>query len=170
MRRVHGDKGLPLIECINPKIKKYRIRYDIQPYINEEGEEQGITFLESEILHKPYINEVKEIVLSGYNQAIDEKILSGFIWNDMPVWLSSENQFNYKAAYDLAVMAEGKTLPVVFKFGTTYEPIYYEFTTLDELSDFYLRAMKYINDCLSEGWKMKDGIDWSEYEEALKKL
>jgi hypothetical protein len=59
---------------------------------------------------------------------------------------------------------------VVFKFGTTYEPIYYEFTTLDELSDFYLRAMKYINDCLSEGWKMKDGIDWSEYEEALKKL
>lgn len=163
MKRVQGSNGLPLIECINPKIKKYRIRYDIRPYINEEGEEQGVTFLESEILHKPYINEVKEIVLSGYNQAIDEKILSGFTWNDMPVWLSSENQFNYKAAYDLAVMSEGKTLPVTFKFGTTENPVYHTFENLDKLTDFYLRAMGYISKTLEEGWKLKDSIDWGEY-------
>lgn len=168
MKRVQGSKDLPLIECINPKIKKYRIRYDIRPYINEEGEEQGVTFLESEILHKPYINEVKEIVLSGYNQAIDEKILSGFTWNDMPVWLSSENQFNYKAAYDLAVMSEGKTLPVTFKFGTTENPVYHTFENLNELTDFYQRAMDYISKTLEEGWKLKDSIDWSEYERLLR--
>lgn len=170
MKRVQGNKGIALIECINPMLRKYRVRWDIQPHINEEGEERDVSFFEAEILHTPSIGEVKKVVLDGYNVIIDEKILSGFVWRGMNVWLSSENQFNYKAAYDLAVMAEGKTLPAIFKFGTAYEPIYYEFTTLDELSDFYLRAMKYINDCLNEGWKMKDGIDWSEYEEALKKL
>ena len=40
----------------------------------------------------------------------------------MPVWLSSENQFNYKAAYDLAVQTGGATLPVTFKFGTDEVP------------------------------------------------
>ena len=41
------------------------------------------------------------------NDERDEKIVSGFVWRDMQVWLSSENQFNYKAAYDLAVQTKG---------------------------------------------------------------
>ena len=86
----------------------------------------------------------------------------------MEVWLSSENQFNYKAAYDLAVMSQGNSLPSTFKFGTTENPVYYTFSTLDDISDFYLSAMAYINRCLTEGWKQKDSIDWSVYEEALK--
>ena len=28
--------------------------------------------------------------------------------------------------------------------------------------------MAYINTCLADGWKLKDSIDWSAYEEALK--
>jgi len=85
----------------------------------------------------------------------------------MPVWLSTENQFNYKAAYDLAVMSQGQSLPVTFKFGATESPVYYTFETLDDISDFYISAMAYINTTLAEGWKLKDGIDWSVYEEAL---
>lgn len=76
----------------------------------------------------------------------------------MPIWLSSENQFNYKAAYDLAVTFGGN-LPCVFKFGTTENPIYYEFTETEDLTDFYLSAMNYINNTLAEGWKEKDNID-----------
>jgi hypothetical protein len=89
------------------------------------------------------------------------------VWNDMPVWLSIENQFNYKAAYDMAVMSQGKSLPTVFKFGTTYNPVYYSFESLEDISDFYISAMSYINTCLAEGWKKKDSIDWSVYEKAL---
>jgi hypothetical protein len=40
----------------------------------------------------------------------------------MPVWLSTENQFNYKAAFDLATQTGGKSLPVTFKFGSTNNP------------------------------------------------
>ena len=110
---------------------------------------------------------MKGIVLNAINKDIDQKILSGFIWKDMSVWLSSENQFNYKAAYDLAVMSQGKSLPTVFKFGTTDNPVYYSFGTLEDISDFYISGMAYINTCLAEGWKQKDSIDWSVYEQAL---
>ena len=122
------------------------------------------TWMEEMVRFKPSLEYIKNLILTWYNQQIDKKILSGFKWNDMPVWLSHENQFNYKAAYDLAVQTGGANLPVTFKFGTTYEPVYHTFTTLEELNGFYLSAMKYINDTLAEGWKEKDAIDWSEYE------
>lgn len=172
MKRVQGSEGLPLVECINPRLRKYRVRWDVQPYTEEEGEEHGhphggVTFVEHEFLHKPTMSEVKEVVLAGYNETIDETILSGFTWNGMLVWLSEENRFNYKAAYDLAVQTGGMNLPIVFKFGTTEEPKYHTFATVDELTEFYLAAMKHINDTLAAGWVLKDSIDWSEYERLL---
>lgn len=170
MDKVLGSAGVALIECINPKYNKYRVRWDIQPYIKEDGEEQGVSFLEAEVLHKPTIKEVKDIILGWENEMIDERILLGFKWNDIPVWLSTENQFNYKAAYDLAVQTGGMNLPIVFKFGTTEEPVYHTFSTVDELSGFYLSAMAYINDVLAAGWEKKDEIDWTPYVEALANL
>ena len=109
------------------------------------------------------VSQIKTFILDELNRRIDQKILSDFKWNDMPIWLSSENQFNYKAAYDLAVQTGGANLPVTFKFGTTDEPVYHTFTTLEELNGFYLSAMKYINDTLAAGWKEKDAIDWEQY-------
>lgn len=97
------------------------------------------------------------------NEDIDMKILSGFEWNGMAVWLSSENQFNYKAAYDLAVQTGGANLPVMFKFGTTENPVYHTFESVDELTQFYVSAMSYINMTLNEGWRMKDSINWDAY-------
>ena len=162
--RTRGNKGVAHIECINPKYNKYRVRWDVQPHINEDGEERGVSFYEKEFTHKPTIEEIKSIILSWYNTKIDEQILSGFVWNGMQVWLSSENQFNYKAAYDLAVQTGGANLPITFKFGTTNEPVYYTFTTVEELNSFYLAAMTYINNTLATGWQEKDSIDWSVYE------
>lgn len=163
---------MALVECINHYIGKYRVRWDIQPETGEDADKQLVSYYETEIvmLRKPNINDIKQAVLEGVNRMIDEKIISGFVWNDMPVWLSSENQFNYKAAYDLSVQTGGQTLPVLFKFGGTEKPIYHQFTTQEELSDFYLKVMKFINDTLSGGWAMKDSINWDEYEECLKTI
>lgn len=116
----------------------------------------------------PTIEKVKDMILSYYNSKIDEKILSGMEWNGMKVWLSSENQFNYKAAYDIAVQTNGSNLPVVFKFGDVDKPQYHMFKTLDELSDFYLKTVEYVQTTLFNGWKEKDSIDWSVYEDKLK--
>lgn len=166
MERVHGSKGIALVECINPRLRKYRVRWDVQPYTNEEGEEQGVTFVEKEFLYKPSIEEIKTTILDWMNTQIDQQILSGFVWKEMPVWLSSENQFNYKAAFDLA-STFGTNLPVTFKFGTTHEPVYYTFETVEDLTDFYISAMKYINETLAAGWTKKDVMDFSAYEQLL---
>lgn len=172
MRRVQGTIGVALVECINHYIGKYRVRWDIQPETGEDADKQAVSYYETEIIlrHKPNINDIKQAVLEGVNRMIDERIISEFVWNDMPVWLSSENQFNYKAAYDLCVQNGGQTLPVLFKFGDTENPIYHQFTTQEELSDFYIKAMQFISDTLSAGWIMKDSINWSEYEACLKTI
>ena len=152
---------------------RWKLHFGFTPYyeVDEEGnktETQLGTWMETWLSGKPSIEQVKGIILDAMNKEIDQKILSGFVWKDMSVWLSSENQFNYKAAYDLAVMSQGKSLPITFKFGTTEQPVYHTFESLEDISDFYLSAMTYINKTLEDGWKLKDGIDWSVYEEALK--
>lgn len=172
MKRIQGGIDAKVLMCINPRLQKWLVRWDFQPTTEldeETGKERiiGKNYQEKLVLHKPTMEEVKEIVLTGMNAKIDERILSGFVWNGMEIWLSSENQFNYKAAYDLAVQTGGANLPTTFKFGTTERPVYHTFTTVEELMGFYVSAMKYINDVLAEGWKEKDAMDWSEYERLL---
>ena len=154
MKRVDGNPNISLIECTNPVKGLWRIRWDIQ----------NTSYMEEEFDHKPTSEEVKSIVLSYYNREIDNSILSGMEYEGAMVWLSTENQFNYKAAYDLAVQTEGQSLPVTFKFGTDDEPKYREFTTLEELSDFYRKSISYVLTALQEGWKKKDGLDVTLYE------
>ena len=157
---------------LSPMGRRWKLHFGLEPYyeVDEDGNKTETnlgTWTEMWLSGKPSIEQVKSIVLNAMNKDIDQKILSGFIWKDMSVWLSSENQFNYKAAYDLAVMSQGKSLPTVFKFGTTDNPVYYSFESLEDISDFYISAMAYINTCLAEGWKKKDSIDWSVYEKVL---
>jgi hypothetical protein len=170
MNQSSGSLSTPKVECINPRLNKWRIRWN---YVSTESTTEdgkthtNVTFTEEEYTHKPSIDEVKDIILSTINTEIDENIASGFTWNELNVWLSQENQFNYKAAYDLAFQTNGASLPVIFKFGTTDNPQYHTFETIEELSDFYTKAIAYINNTLAEGWQKKDSYDFSEYEEAL---
>lgn len=147
--------------------KQTIISFGLKPYYVDGNETELACWSMHTFTEKVPFNKIKSFILSRLNEQIDQKIINGFVWKEMPVWLSSENQFNYKTAYDLAVMSQGKSLPTVFKFGTTDNPVYYAFESLDDISDFYISAMAYINTCLAEGWKMKDSIDWSVYEKAL---
>ena len=108
---------------------------------------------------KPSLADIRAIIKETINNETDRKILEGFVWKGMPVWLSTENQFNYKAAYDLAVQTNGATLPVRFKFGTDAVPVYYTFESIEDFSNFYTLAMVHINTVLNEGWAEKDLAD-----------
>ena len=164
------EKYVPLSQFASGR---WKLHFGFTPYYEEDEDGNKVetqlgTWTEALVPFKPSLEQLKKLVLDAINKEVDEKILSGFVWKDMPVWLSTENQFNYKAAYDLAVMSQGKSLPSTFKFGPTENPMYYTFETLDDISDFYISAMAYINSTLADGWKLKDSIDWSVYEEALK--
>lgn len=168
MKRIKGSEGVALIECVNPTTNKWRVRWDVQVNAgtDEKGEpETGVNYMEEEFSCKPTFPEIKELITVWFNQSIDKKILSGFVWNGYQVWLSTENQFNYKAAYDLAVQTAGATLPVVFKFGSDDAPEYHEFNALDELTDFYYKSVVFVQDTLKQGWTEKDTFDFAPYQE-----
>ena len=112
---------------------------------------------------KPSWDEVKALIVSQINANTDAKILSGFVWKDMPVWLSFENQFNYKVDYDRAVQSGGKSLPVTFKFGTDDEVIYHSFESLNEITDFYESATAFVKEALADGWAEKDSLKEEDF-------
>ena len=120
-----------------------------------------------ECYHKGSLSEdvARKLVENYFNPIIDQEIIEGFEWDGMAIWLSSENQFNYKAAYDLAVQTNGQNLPVTFKFGKE-TPQYYVFESISDLQSFYMSAMAYINGVLEEGWRKKDNFDWSLYNDT----
>lgn len=54
MRKSRGSEGIALIECINPRLTKYRVRWAVAPV--EETEEErggGVEFYELEYQRKP---------------------------------------------------------------------------------------------------------------------
>lgn len=155
----YSDQYIPIKRIGTLLGIKYIISYNYEDLGDGVGK-----WVETTLNYNPTLSQIKELVLDYYNKQIDKKILEGFKWNGYDVWLSSENQFNYKAAYDLAVQTQGNTLPVTFKFGDNLNPQYHTFETLEEFTDFYTKAIKFINDTLAEGWQKKDSIDWSVYE------
>lgn len=158
MRRTEGGVFTPL-ECINPIANKWRLRWDCK-----KNESNNFSFIEDDFNYKPTLSQIKEIITSYYNEQINNTILNGFVWRDMSIWLSTENQFNYKAAFDLAIQTQGQSLPVTFKFGTDEQPVYYKFTTIEELTDFYTQSVKFVQETLTDGWEIKDSVDYKLYE------
>lgn len=170
MIRISGSADAPRMECTNPKRQLWRIRWDYQtegdPAAKPEGTVAGgqCTYMEHQFNHKPTLQEVTDIIHQWVNETVDARILSGFVWEGTPVWLSIENQFNYKAAFDLAVQSQGETLPVTYKFGTSQQPVYRSFFTLEDLTAFYREAVSYVQEQLRWGWEQKDMLDLSPYQ------
>lgn len=115
--------------------------------------------------HKPTIAEIKSDINALINKLTDATILSGFSWNSKPVYLSQENQMNFKAAYDLAVQLDGAILPIKFKLGEDADgnPVYHTFTSLNAFTDFFTRAVAFITAALNDGWQLKDSVDYSVF-------
>lgn len=130
---------------------------------DNESDETGWNY-RRRFKYKPTVEEIKDVITEQINTDTDAKILSGFAWRGMGVWLSTENQFNYKAAYDLAVQTNGATLPIKVKFGTDAEPVYFVFESMDDFSDFYLSSLEYVQKTLDAGWTEKDNVDYSMFE------
>jgi hypothetical protein len=112
--------------------------------------------------HKPSESELKEDIVSLVNGNTDKAILNGYSWDGKPVYLSTENQFNFKAAYDMAVQTGGESLPVTFKLGEAEDgtPQYHTFEKLEEFTEFYTGALAFVQEALNEGWMEKDSMDY----------
>lgn len=169
MTRHHGSTEISVAECIDRRFDTWRVRTDFKPYIDPETEEEmGVTFIETEFPYKPSLQEAKDFVLEVINAQTDYKILTGFIWNNKPVWLSAENQRNFSEGQRMA-KEDSSILPITYKIGEYKDKtsVYHTFNTFEELDSFYKQAFGYINQCLKEGWQIKDNVDWTPYQDAL---
>lgn len=152
---------------IEEGINKNRLGFDIIVNVKKvKKDEYSFDCIHLPLSNYTDLNGIKNLIINYYNSLCDKEILSGFTYEDVPVWLSTENQTNFKAAYDLAVQMQGEngTLPLKFKFGTDKEPVYRVFDNLPELTQFYTSAIGYIRSTLEKYWDIKDEINWSKYE------
>lgn len=174
MTRHGGAKGLAVAECINSRFGTWRVRTDMQTDTDPEtGEERGVTFIETEYPYKPTLAEIIAYLTAVKNKQIDAAIIGGYEWQGIPVWLSTENQFNYLMTLLLAKLYEGTglvTFPIIFKLGTDEEPVMHPFQDLAELESFCFGAFGYIQGVLNQGWQDKAAMDFTPYEEALNQI
>lgn len=128
----------------------------------EEDDDNSVFVWRKDYDHMPSKAEAKTDIEALINGQTDNKILSGLRWRGNPVWLSSENQFNFKCAYDIAVQTNGENLPARYKLGQdgSGTPIYYTFEDLATFTDFYTSCAAWIYQCINEGWSEKDGVDY----------
>ena len=168
MERVYGN--ILDFTLVRNEASRVVISFDLKP----TGDDVHGTWSELYYYKKrdgvPTLEQIKPIVLQQTNERIVNDITSGFVWQGHSVWLSTENQFNYQSAADVAVMTDGANLPVTFKFGSDEEPDYVEFSDISTLRSFWLEASTYISQTLADGWEEKDAIDWDEYERLLKEI
>ena len=174
-KRSSGAEGIGVAECIDRHMGTWRVRTDFQPTYDEQHEQTGVSFIETQFPYKPTLAEVKDFVNAVINAQTEEKILKGFQWTQsgeeeaVNVWLSEENQRNFSEAQRMAEKYGSAVLPLTFKLGEQEDatPVYHTFETFEELNQFYLAAFAWVNRCLQEGWNEKDSFDFTPYEEAL---
>lgn len=159
IKRIEGYNGTPKVECLNPYLQKYLIRWDF-----EEKENDLVEYNEIEYYCKPSIEAIKKLIIDFYNDQCNNEILQGLTFEGDTVWLSQENQFNYKSAFDYAIQTDGLNLPCKFKFGSDDEPVYRQFNNVIELRDFITIVMTHITFTLEKYWTKKDSINWNDYE------
>jgi hypothetical protein len=102
---------------------------------------------------------VKQAILADINDKVKTAIISGFVWNDKPVWFSEENQLNFTQG----------VVPVTFKIGEQEDgtPIYHEFTTAEDLKAFNDACIAWKQQCLTNGYAEKDSIEWTPYQQTF---
>ena len=118
-----------------------------EKFLKEHGYEEYVP-----TPYKPTMEEEIEESVKNINKETDERILNDFVWNGNEFYLSLENQFNFKNLYDLR---EVKEYPVTIKTKTG-------FTTLNDVHDveeFYLEGVRFVEDCLKEGWRRKSDAE-----------
>lgn len=147
--------------CLDHYKNEYLLVWDI------DNDAENPHYMAKKLNKTLSLTEIKKFIISYYNTACDAEILNGLKFEGETVWLSTENQFNYKAAFDFAfqtVVTGGEYTPVTVKLGEDEAPVYKTFETFEDLQVFITMCFSHIQQTLDKYWQLKDSIDWSKYD------
>jgi hypothetical protein len=127
----------------------------IYGYGKDDNAEFGYNYRQR-FTRKPTPDEIKEVIKTTVNEATSAKILSGFVWKEIPVWLSMEQQANFSQ-----IGLGGVDYPLELKLGEAADgtPYYYTFESAEEFADFSKAVTKFIIETVQAGWREKDELD-----------
>lgn len=158
MRKAQGSLNSPLLECINPRKDIWRMRFNL-----EAASDGSASWIEEDFTHQPSIEEIKAVYDSWSSNETARLIREGLTYGGHLVWLSQENQLNYKMIHDTAVQSGGQNLPVRIKLGPDQAPAYVTFSTISEIKTFFSAVTSHIQSCLELGWQQRDTFDLESY-------
>ena len=168
MNKMFGPK-----ECFVP-VREDESRVIVSYDYQEEADGENATWYEVYFYKKtdgkPSIERIKTAIIRDIDARTDDKSEHGYTWAEKPVKLNWENRQNFKAVHDAAAMyPELVTFPKTFKLsdGEDGNAVYHQFESMEELAQFYLGGMAWIETCVNEGFAKKDAFDFTPYEEAL---
>ena len=152
MSKVHGPK-----ECFVPvrqDASQVIVSYDMTADGKKNAFWHEVTFYKKKGM--PTLEQAKQAVIQDINERVKTAIISGFTYDGNPVWLSQENQLNFSQA----------VVPATLKIGEEQDgtPIYKTFSDAAELKAFNDACSLWRQQCLTEGYQKKDGMDWTPYE------
>lgn len=157
MKRAQGSINAEPIVCLNPVRGLWRVRLGITPT------DDGAEWQEHDFDHRPTADEVRNLFTEWVNSEVADKIREGLEYEGCMVWLSTENQLNYRSALDVAVQTDGANLPLRVKLGTDSEPVFKEFCSVESLQAFVTACALHVQHCLEEGWQRKAAFDVEPY-------
>lgn len=167
--------GGKLLYCIDPLRDHWLMAYDLKEAPQPEGIEKdapkSYSYRSHLFDHQPSHQEVCDLLYGAINDACDQAILQGGSYTTLEerphscrLWLNQQNQFNWKAIYDMAKHSGGANLPAIIKLGITDEDAYYyTITTMRQLEHFILSVFKYIETTLASCWSAKQSLDLTPY-------
>lgn len=167
--------GGKLLYCIDPTSDRWLMAYDLKeeplPEDAPEGTMPSYSYATHLFDHQPTHEEVTELIYGAINEACDEAILTGCTYTtleDTPhrcqLYLNQQNQFNWKAIYDMAKHSGGGNLPAILKLGISDEDAYYyTITTMRQLEHFILSVFKHIETTLASCWMAKQHLNLTPY-------
>ena len=152
MSKVHGPK-----ECFVPvrqDASQVIVSYDMTADGKKNAFWHEVTFYKKKGM--PTLEQAKQAVIQDINDRVKTAIISGFTYEGNPVWLSQENQMNFSQA----------VVPATLKIGEEQDgtPIYKTFSDAAELKAFNDACSLWRQQCLTDGYQKKDGMDWAPYE------